>query len=127
MVDSEIYPTNLQGLSLSKCSRDSGKETVLVTRGVGTYTVYKDRVYFSLRSDNGLLYSIPASGGGFVKLNNAASCRQEVYRDRIYYMAMENDVDSIRTMAIDGSGENVTADMDVLYYGIYFCALQQVK
>lgn len=119
VVNREIYITNPADGSLIKYSLDSGKETMLVTQGVGTYTIYKDRVYFSLCSDNEALYSILTSGGGLVKLNNVTSYMPNIYHDRIYYVAREKGVYSIRSMMTDGSGGNVIADMDALYMNLY--------
>lgn len=119
VVNREIYITNLADGSLVKYSLDSGKETMLASQGVGTYTIYKDRVYFSLRSDNESLYSISTSGGELVKLNNVTSYMPNVYRDRIYYLSKENGAYSIRSMMIDGSCENVITNMDALYMNLY--------
>lgn len=119
VVNREIYITNLADGSLVKFSLDSGKETMLASQGVGTYTIYKDRVYFSLCPDNETLYSISTSGGELVKLNNVTSYMPNVYRDRIYYLAKESGAYSIRSMAIDGSGETVIANMDALYMNLY--------
>lgn len=126
VVDGTLYFTDHTDHTLRKMEAESREEITLVGEPVYFPTVYKDVIVFQLDSDKESLYSIPKDGGEMVKLNDVRSYEPMVYRDRIYYKALDKDEQyTVRSMNLDGSGEEIllpegTLAMnlheDVLYY-----------
>ena len=112
LVDKELYYLSAEDQSLRKFSLDTMEETVLEEQSVSTVSIYKDKVYFSLNSDNGSLYSVSREGGEPVKLNEVCTYMPSMYEDKIYFLGMEEGAYSIRSMALDGSEEQLLANVD---------------
>lgn len=117
--DRELYFMDLSDNSLRKISLDSKEEIILVDQPIVTPLVYKDMVYFALDSDEHFLYSVPRAGGEITQVNAVYSYMPTIYKDRIYYLGMENEEYSIRSMGLDGSGERVIADTDAVYINLH--------
>ncbi len=47
-------------------------------------------VYFALESDKHFLYSVRREGGETTQINEVHSYMPTIYKDRIYYLGMEN-------------------------------------
>lgn len=117
--DRELYFVDISDRSLRKLSLDSLEETVLVDQPVVTPCIYKDRVYFALDSQEHYMYSVPREGGELTQVNEVYSCMPTLYKDRIYYLGMENEESSIRSMGLDGSGDSILVDTDVLFLNLF--------
>lgn len=117
--DKELYFMDVSDSSLRKISLDSMEETVLVDQPIITPCIYKDTVYFALDSGGHYLCSVPREGGEIVQVNEVCSYMPTVYKDRIYYLGMENEKFSIRSMGIDGSEESVIADIDAATMNLF--------
>lgn len=118
--DRELYFMDLSDNSLRKISLDSMEETILVDQPIVTPLVYKDLVYFALDSDEHFLYSVPRVGGEIAQVNEVYSYMPTIYKDRIFYLGMENEEYSIRSMGLEGSGERViAADTDAAFINLH--------
>lgn len=117
--DNELYFTDVSDSTLRKISLDTMEETVLVDQPIVTPCIYKDKVYFALDSDEHYLYSVPREGGEITQVNEVYSFMPTMYKDRIYYLGMENEEYSIRSMELDGSDEKVVAETDAVFMNLY--------
>lgn len=117
--DRELYFMDMSDGSLRKLSLDTMEEAVLVDQIIVTPCIYKDKVYFALESEEHYLYSVPREGGEIVQVNKAYSYMPTIYKDKIYYLGMENEEYSIRSMGLDGSDENVIVETDALSMNLH--------
>lgn len=117
--DNELYFTDVSDSTLRKISLDTMEETVLVNQPIVTPCIYKDKVYFALDSDEHYLYSVPREGGEITQVNEVYSFMPTMYKDKIYYLGMENEEYSIRSMELDGSDEKVVAETDAVFMNLY--------
>lgn len=124
--DRELYFMDTSDGSLRKIGLDSMEETVLVDQPIVTPCVYKDTVYFALNSGEHSLYSVPREGGEMTRINEICSYMPTLYKDRIYYLGVENEEYSIRAMGLDGSGESVIVETDALVMNLFNSRLYYV-
>lgn len=117
--DKELYFTDVSDSSLRKISLETMEETVLVDQPIVTPCIYKDAVYFALDSEDHFLCSVPREGGEITQINEVYSFMPTVYKDKIYYLGMENEEYSIRSMELDGSGEKVIVKTDAVFMNLY--------
>ena len=120
VADGTLYFTDDSDHTLRKMEAESGEETTLVDEPVYFPVVYKDTIVFQLDSDKESLYSIPKTGGEMIKLNDVRSYEPIVYHDRIYYKALDSDEQyTIRSMNMDGSGEEIIISEGTLTINLY--------
>lgn len=120
VVDGTLYFTDLGDNTLRKMDAESKEETVLVNEPVYCPAVYKDIIVFQLDSDKESLYSISRDGGEITKLNDVRSYDPIVYRDRIYYKAVDSDKQyTLRSMDLDGNDEEILLSEDIFSMNLY--------
>lgn len=117
--DRELYFTDVSDGSLRKISLDTMEETVLVDQPIVTPCIYKDAVYFALDSDGHYLYSVAREGGEITRINEVYSFMPTMYKDKIYYLGIENEEYSIRSMDLDGSNEKVIVETDAVFMNLH--------
>ena len=128
VADGILYFTDDGDHTLRKMEAESREETILVEETVYYPVVYKDIIVFQLDSDKESLYSIPKDGGEPVKLNNLHSYDPMVYRDRIYYKALdENEEYTVRSMNLDGSEEEILLPTGAASVNLYNGVLYYVQ